>query len=212
MSRPHNQPEPEAPAARPQERSFDELRSACLSCTACKLHKTRTQVVFGEGPAPCDLMIIGEGPGADEDEQGVPFVGRSGQLLTKILETVNIKRPTDVYIANVVKCRPPNNRAPEPDEASACRPWLEEQIRLVRPKILVLVGATAMKAMLGDTKGITQMRGTWTTYNGIDTTIIFHPSYLLRYPSSEKGTPKWLTWQDAKAIRNALDIYRASEA
>ncbi len=155
-------------------------------------------------------MLIGEGPGADEDEQGLPFVGRSGQLLTKILETVDIKRPTDVYIANVVKCRPPNNRAPEPDEATACRHWLEEQIELVRPKIIVLVGATAMRSLLGDTKGISQMRGTWTTYRGIDTTIIFHPSYLLRYASSEKGTPKWLTWQDMKAIKNALDVYRAA--
>lgn len=211
MSLPNNQPEtiPNDPAE--DARTYDEIRTECLQCTKCKLHKTRTQVVFGQGPNPCDLMCIGEGPGADEDAQGIPFVGRSGQLLTKILETVDIKRPTDVYIANIVKCRPPDNRAPEPDEAAACRPWLEAQIRLVRPKILVLVGAVAMKTLLGNEKAISAMRGNWTTYKGIDTTVIFHPSYLLRYPSSEKGTPKWLTWQDVKAVKAALDLYRKAE-
>jgi uracil-DNA glycosylase len=194
------------------DRTYAEFKTDCLKCKRCRLAGTRTQVVVDDGPAPCDLMLIGEGPGADEDAQGIPFVGRSGQLLTKILETVDIKRPKDVYITNVVKCRPPGNRAPEPDEEALCRPWLEEQIKLIKPRIIVLVGAVAMKALLGREKAITQMRGTWTQYNGIDTTVIFHPSYLLRYPSPDKGKPKWLTWQDMKAIKNALELYKSSVA
>mgnify|MGYP001618213196 CR=1 FL=1 len=183
------------------------MAAACSTCTGCKLAKTRNKVVVGDGPVPCNLMLIGEGPGADEDEQGLPFVGRSGQLLTQIIESAGIKRPQDVFITNIVKCRPPENRAPEPEEGEACRHWLDEQLTLVKPKILVLVGATALKAILGKEKAISAVRGTWTKYQGIDTTVIFHPSYLLRYPSKEKGKPKWLTWQDVKAVKSALDLF-----
>ena len=186
---------------------YEELRAECLKCTACALAEKRKQVVFGVGPAPCDLMLIGEAPGADEDAQGIPFVGRAGQLLTKMLASVDINRDTDAYIANICKCRPPDNRNPEPEEANACMHWLKDQIRLVRPKIMVLVGAVAMKNMLGEEMpGITKSRGKWVTCEGIDTMIIFHPSYLLRNASSEAGSPKWLTWQDLKAVKSALEF------
>ncbi|MDR2431413.1 MAG: uracil-DNA glycosylase [Candidatus Margulisbacteria bacterium] len=186
--------------------AYEELRAECLQCAACPLSAQRKQVVFGAGPAPCDLMVIGEAPGADEDEQGEPFVGRAGQLLTKMLSAVNINRDTDAYIANICKCRPPNNRPPEKTEMSACMHWLKSQIKLVRPKIIVLAGSTAMRGMLGDNlRGITKERGKWVTCEGVDALIIFHPSYLLRYPSSEAGSPKWQTWQDLKAVKSALE-------
>ena len=185
---------------------YEALRAECLKCTACKLSATRKQVVFGAGSAPCDLMFIGEAPGADEDEQGIPFVGRAGQLLTKMLSSVNINRETEAYIANICKCRPPDNRMPEKDEVAACLPWLKAQIGLVKPKIIVLVGAVAMKALLGEEMpGITKARGKWVQFEGVDTMIIFHPSYLLRNASSEAGSPKWQTWQDLKAVKSALE-------
>ncbi|MFC1517888.1 uracil-DNA glycosylase [Candidatus Margulisiibacteriota bacterium] len=192
-------------------RSFKEFEKDCLKCKKCKLAKTRTQVVIGQGPVPCDLMLIGEGPGEEEDRQGIPFVGRSGQLLTKILSSVGINRPHGVYIGNIVKCRPPKNRNPESDEVEACKVWLKEQIELVNPKILVMVGAVAMKTLLGTENAISKARGTWTKYANRDTTIIFHPSYLLRYQSNEKGKPKWLTWQDMQAVKNALDFHKKSK-
>ncbi|MDR1997291.1 MAG: uracil-DNA glycosylase [Candidatus Margulisbacteria bacterium] len=191
---------------------YEQLKADCLKCTACGLAETRKQVVFGVGPAPCDLMLIGEAPGADEDEQGIPFVGRAGQLLTKMLASVNINRDTDAYIANICKCRPPDNRNPEKEEAHACMHWLKEQIRLVQPKILVLVGAVAMKNMLGEEMpGITRARGKWVTCEGVDTMIIFHPSYLLRNASSEAGSPKWQTWQDLKAVKSALEYKKLEQ-
>ena len=185
---------------------YAELKAACLQCTACTLAEKRTQVVFSSGPVPCDLMLIGEAPGADEDEQGVPFVGRSGQLLTKMLESVNISRETGAYVTNICKCRPPENRAPEAEEINSCVHWLKDQIRLLQPKIIVLVGATAMKALVGNDVKISKQRGEWITYEGVDTMVIFHPSYLLRYASQEVGSPKWLTWQDLKAVKSALDF------
>ena len=186
--------------------AYEQLKAECLQCTACALASTRKQVVFGVGPAPCNLMLIGEAPGADEDEQGIPFVGRAGQLLTKMLATVNIDRDKEAYIANICKCRPPENRNPEKEEAQACMHWLQDQIKLVQPKILVLVGAVAMKNMLGEEMpGITRSRGKWVTCEGIDTMIIFHPSYLLRNASSAVGSPKWQTWQDLKAVKSALE-------
>lgn len=194
------------------QQEYTELKSACLKCTACTLADKRKQVVFSSGPFPCDLMLIGEAPGADEDEQGIPFVGRAGQLLTKMLESVQISRETGAYVTNICKCRPPENRPPEREEAAACMHWLKEQIRLVQPKIIVLVGATAMKALIGAEKTISKQRGQWLTYEGIDTMIIFHPSYLLRYASQEVGGPKWLTWQDLKAVKSALEFKKAEIA
>ncbi len=190
--------------------SYDELKKLADKCTKCSLHKTRNKVVLGHGPVPCDLMLIGEAPGADEDEQGLPFVGRAGKLLTKILESVGIKRPDDIYIANTLKCRPPNNRAPQTSEQEACKPFLEAQIRLVKPKIILLTGSPAVKAILKSKEPITKIRGTWQKLPGSDIYFfpIFHPAYLLRNPSKEKGKPKWLTWQDMQEVKNALEYYR----
>jgi len=189
---------------------YNEVKTIAEKCTKCQLAKGRNKVVFGNGPVPCDLMLIGEAPGADEDAQGLPFVGRAGQLLTKILESVNIKRPDDIYIANTVKCRPPNNRAPLPKEQAACRPYLEAQIKLVKPKIILLAGAPAVKAILKSDTAMSKIRGQWTKLPGTDIAVmpLFHPAYLLRNPQKTKGSPKWHTWQDMQEIKNALDFHR----
>jgi DNA polymerase len=191
---------------------YKEFKEACLKCTACALSEKRTQVVVDQGPVPCDLMFIGEAPGADEDAQGIPFVGRAGQLLTKMLESVQLTRGKDVYITNMCKCRPPENRPPELEEVNACRHWLDDQLAIIQPKIIVLVGATAMRGFLGLDAPISKERGKWLDYKGIDTIIIFHPSYLLRNSSNEVGKPKWITWQDLKAIKSALEYKKLENA
>ena len=190
--------------------SYEAVKALAEKCTKCPLAKGRTNVVFGHGPVPCDLMLIGEAPGADEDEQGLPFVGRSGQLLTQILASVGIKRPDNIYIANTVKCRPPENRAPQADEQAACAPYLEAQIKYVNPKIILLAGSPAVKAILKTDAPITGLRGKWLKLPGTEIAVmpLFHPAYLLRNPSKEKGKPKWLTWQDMQEVRNALEYHR----
>jgi DNA polymerase len=187
--------------------SLEEVAQAAATCTKCVLHCTRTHSVFSDGNPHAKLMIIGEGPGQNEDETGIPFVGKAGQLLTQILASVNIDRKNDVYICNTVKCRPPQNRAPEADEMDACFPYLKAQIDFVQPKLILLAGATAMKSILGIKSGITKIRGQWfdTPYYGAKAMPIFHPSYLLRNQSKEKGSPKWLMWQDIQEVRRALD-------
>ncbi len=193
---------------------YEEVAEIASTCTKCRLAKGRTKVVFGNGPVPCDLMLIGEAPGADEDIQGLPFVGRAGQLLTQILASVGIKRPDNIYIANTVKCRPPENRAPLADEQAACWPYLEAQIKYVNPKIILLAGSPAVKAVLKSDQPITSLRGKWLKLPGrddISVMPIFHPAYLLRNPSKEKGKPKWLTWQDMQEVKNALDYFRKVE-
>lgn len=190
---------------------FEDIKQACLKCSACTLSEKRTQVVFGEGNTSADLMFIGEAPGEEEDNQGIPFVGRAGQLLTKSLEAVGIKRGVDTYITNICKCRPPSNRTPEVEEANSCIHWLMDQIDVLKPKIIVLVGSVAMKTILNPDVTISKMRGTWHKYKDIDTMVIFHPSYLLRNPSKDIGGPKWLTWQDLKAVKSALDYKRLEE-
>ncbi len=189
----------------------EELKQLCLKCSACTLAEQRKQVVFAEGNINADLMLIGEAPGADEDEQGIPFIGRAGKLLTQMLEAVDIKRGEDTYITNICKCRPPANRNPEKEEVNSCHHWLKEQIAIIKPKIIVLVGAVAMKALLGEQMTISKERGAWHTYEGVDTTIIFHPAYLLRNPSKEVGKPKWITWQDLKAIKSAIEFKKLEE-
>ncbi len=191
--------------------SYKEVEKIASTCTKCPLSKGRTKVVFGNGPVPCDLMLIGEAPGADEDVQGLPFVGRAGQLLTQILDSVGIKRPNDIYITNTVKCRPPENRAPLAPEQEACWPYLQAQIfQFVKPKIILLAGAPAVKAVLKSDEPMTQIRGKWLKLSGteIDVMPIFHPAYLLRNPSKEKGKPKWQTWQDIQEVKNALDYLK----
>ncbi|MDD5594414.1 MAG: uracil-DNA glycosylase [Candidatus Margulisbacteria bacterium] len=192
---------------------YEEVAEIASTCTKCRLSKGRTKVVFGNGPVPCDLMLIGEAPGADEDIQGLPFVGRAGQLLTQILASVGIKRPDDIYIANTVKCRPPDNRAPQADEQAACAPYLEAQIKYVNPKIILLAGSPAVKAILKTDQPITGLRGKWLKLPGTEISVmpLFHPAYLLRNPSKEKGKPKWLTWQDMQEVKNALDYFHKVE-
>ncbi|MEM9266268.1 MAG: uracil-DNA glycosylase [Cyanobacteria bacterium P01_F01_bin.13] len=185
--------------------SLEQLAQHCHQCQRCGLASGRTNVVVSRGNPNAAIMIIGEGPGQQEDAQGLPFVGKSGQLLDKILASVRLDTENDVYICNVVKCRPPENRTPTVGEVAACVPYLKEQVRLVDPKIILLTGGTALKGLLGETRGITKVRGQWMEWEGRHCMAVFHPAYLLRNPSREKGKPKWLMWQDIQAIRKKLD-------
>jgi uracil-DNA glycosylase family 4 len=195
---------PEATSAKPIYENLEQLRQEASGCQKCGLAETRTNVVVDRGDPRALIMIIGEGPGEEEDKTGLPFVGRAGQLLDKIIASVQLDRDKDVYICNVVKCRPPGNRNPTPDEMAACKPYLMEQIRLVDPKIILLTGATAVKAVLGDKTGITKLRGKWRDWEGRLVMPILHPAYLLRNPSREEGKPKWLMWQDIQAVKAKL--------
>ena len=188
------------------------LAKHCNECYRCDLGKTRTHAVVGRGNLQAPIMIIGEAPGQNEDETGLPFVGKSGQLLDKILASVGLETERDIYICNTVKCRPPENRQPTPAEMAACKPYLLEQIRLVNPKIILLTGATAVKGVTGDKRGITKIRGTWLEWESRLCMPIFHPAYLLRNPSREQGSPKWLMWQDIQAVRAKLDEIHHSPA
>ena len=186
--------------------SLEDTAAVALECTRCGLCKTRNNVVFADGNPEAKLMIIGEGPGAKEDEIGLPFVGRAGQLLDRILASVNIDRKRDTYICNVVKCRPPGNRVPTAEEAAACRPFLEAQIEYVKPRLILLAGATAVQHVLQVKDPISRIRGKWFPFkNDARVMPIFHPSYLLRNESKEVGSPKWLMWQDIQEVRRALD-------
>jgi uracil-DNA glycosylase family 4 len=189
---------------------LDALAEACSRCRRCGLAQGRNQVVVSRGRPGASLMVIGEGPGAQEDASGLPFVGRAGQLLDQMFESVGIDTNRDAYVCNVVKCRPPDNRRPTPEEMAACRPWLDQQIALVDPAVILLAGATAMEGVLGVKGGITRLRGQWRQGSGAGLEgrwlmPIFHPSYLLRNPSREQGSPKWLTWQDLQDVRRRLD-------
>ena len=168
-------------------------------CTRCKLHALgRTQIVFGVGNPNADLMFVGEAPGADEDVQGFPFVGRAGQLLTKIIEAIDLKRE-DVYIANVIKCRPPGNRNPEPDEVETCEPFLFRQIDIIEPKVIVALGKFAVQALLRTLDPISRLRGRVFNYRGAKLVPTFHPAYLLRNPASKREV-----WEDMKLVKRLL--------
>ncbi|NET50621.1 MAG: uracil-DNA glycosylase [Merismopedia sp. SIO2A8] len=188
------------------------MKHHCSQCQRCDLAPGRTNAVIGRGNPNADVMIIGEGPGQHEDEQGLPFVGRSGQLLDKILGCVDFDPAKDVYICNIVKCRPPGNRAPTQAEMDACRPYLMEQIRVVDPKVILLTGASSVKGVTGDKRGITKIRGQWIEWEGRWCMPIFHPAYLLRNSSREKGRPKWLMWQDIQAVRDKVHELRSQTA
>lgn len=178
-----------------EAKTLEELRAAIGDCRRCKLWPGRTHLVFGVGNPKARLMFIGEGPGRDEDLQGEPFVGRAGQLLTDIItKGMGLKRE-DVYIANVVKCRPPENRNPEPDEVASCEPFLKKQIDLVRPEIIIALGKFAVQTLLQSKVPITKVRGNWYTYHGIKLMPTFHPAYLLRNPGDKK-----LVWEDIKKV------------
>jgi len=178
--------------------NLDALKEVTMKCTRCVLANGRTNVVFGEGAADARLMFIGEGPGEQEDIKGRPFVGRAGQLLDKMILAMGFKRE-EVYIANIVKCRPPQNRAPLPDEEAACLPYLRAQIYFIKPKIIVLLGAVAMKALLQTNAGISQVRGKLLDYHGYTTMPTFHPAFLLRNPAKKKES-----WEDLKKVMTFL--------
>ena len=176
--------------------SWEELEEECNKCKKCKLAANRTNVVIGTGNKKATVMFIGEGPGADEDAQGIPFVGRAGKLMNMALEGLGIKRE-DIYIANIVKCRPPGNRNPEEDEANCCIDFLKNQITLIEPKIIVLLGSVALKHILGKEYGITKSRGKWIEREGILYMPTFHPAALLR-----DDNKKIDFWNDLKAAFN----------
>ena len=191
------------------EQELDQVAAACDGCRRCGLGHSRTHVVVSRGNPRAPLMVIGEGPGAQEDEQGKPFVGRSGQLLDRMLESVGIDSNRDAYVCNIVKCRPPENRKPTGLEMAACRPWLDQQIQLVDPPVILLAGATAVEGLLGIKGGITKLRGQWRkgeggSLEGRWLMPILHPSYLLRNASKERGSPKWLTWHDLQDVQRRL--------
>jgi DNA polymerase len=194
---------PTAPVTRPAPtgpvKTLDEIRQELGDCKRCKLCNGRTQIVFGSGNPKAELVFVGEAPGADEDQQGVPFVGAAGQLLTKMIEAMKFSRDT-VYICNVAKCRPPNNRNPEPDEIAACEPFLKAQLATLQPKVIVALGKFAAQTLLRDTTPITRLRGQWRSYEGVPLMPTFHPAYLLRSPSEKK-----LAWLDLQQVMKRFE-------
>ena len=188
------------------ESDLEEVRQMCEYCDKCALCKTRTNIVFSGGVPNHKMMLIGEAPGYYEDQKGEPFVGKAGQLLDKIFESVGLSRKKDVYICNTLKCRPPDNRDPLPEEKEACRVFLDAQIEILKPRIILLCGKVALSSMLNTSTGITRVRGKWFDGPfGSKMMPIFHPSYLLRNDSHEKGSPKWFMWQDIQEIKKAYD-------
>jgi uracil-DNA glycosylase len=194
-------PPPSAPAASAARETLDAVRVDLGDCRRCKLCETRKNIVFGVGDPHARLMIVGEGPGADEDAQGEPFVGRAGQKLNEMIRAIGLERK-DVYIANVVKCRPPGNRDPEPDEVATCSPFLFRQIEAIAPKAIVALGSPASKTLLGTKVGITALRGNWGSFRGIPVMPTFHPAYLLRAYTLEN---RRLVFEDLKAARTRID-------
>lgn len=180
--------------------SLDELKKPVHACVRCELAKTRKNVVFGEGSPDAKLMFIGEAPGADEDAQARPFVGRAGQLLTKIIEAMGLKRE-EVYIANILKCRPPDNRNPLPDEIANCSPYLLEQVRLIKPRVICALGKFAAQTLLNSETPISKLRGNFHDYHGIKLMPTYHPAYLLRNPGEKKTV-----WKDMQKIAEELGI------
>jgi DNA polymerase len=174
------------------------LANTVAGCTRCRLSQGRSKVVFASGNPNADLMLIGEGPGAEEDRQGLPFVGPAGELLNRILQAIEIQRD-DVYIANIVKCRPPGNRDPQPDEVAACRGYLEKQIALVQPRVIVALGKVAAQTLLGNESPIGQMRGRWVRIQGVPAMVTYHPAALLRNPALKRPT-----WEDMQQVRDRL--------
>lgn len=178
--------------------TLKSIADRVAACRRCGLCATRTNTVPGQGHESPEIMFVGEGPGADEDAQGLAFVGRAGKLLTQMIEAMGYQRE-EVWIGNIVKCRPPNNRKPTLDEMNACMPYLKEQIAFLKPKVIVCLGATAVQGLLSDMTGITKLRGQWRTFEGIDTMPTFHPAYLLRNPPAKREV-----WIDLKTVLEKL--------
>jgi DNA polymerase len=204
----HELPEhsPEQPGTMTADRAIRELplhwpqlKEAVRDCTACRLRAGCTQTVFGVGDEGADWLFVGEGPGADEDAQGEPFVGQAGKLLDNMLLAIKLKRGENVYIANIVKCRPPNNRNPAADEIAQCLPYLHRQIELIQPKLIVALGKTAATSLLGHDATLASLRGTLHEYHGIPLIVTYHPAYLLRSPSE-----KAKAWQDLRLAASSL--------
>jgi len=196
-------PRPAVPEPMPRKLpvvSLESVREEIGECTRCKLHKGRTNLVFGVGNPKARLMFVGEAPGEDEDKKGEPFVGKAGQLLTRMIEAMGLRRE-DVYICNTVKCRPPNNRNPEPDELASCEPFLKGQLAAVQPEAIVTLGKFAAQELLRDETPISRLRGTWREYEGIPVMPTFHPAYLLRSPQ-EKGK----VWDDLQKVMKKLGL------
>jgi DNA polymerase len=197
-----------APAAPSLFEAFEKIPNDTLlkiredlgECTRCKLHTTRNKIVFGDGNPKAELVFVGEGPGADEDAQGLPFVGRAGKLLTQMIEAMGLQRG-DVYICNVVKCRPPGNRQPEEDEVNTCSPYLLRQIDAIAPKVIVCLGATAAKTLLQTNRGISQFRGEWLEFRGRKLLATYHPAYLLRNPPAKSDV-----WKDLQKVMAVLGL------
>ena len=179
--------------------SLDSHYQAICNCMKCPLGKTRNKFVYGVGNPNADLVFIGEGPGAEEDKRGEPFVGRAGKLLDKILEAINLNRQ-QIYIANMVKCRPPGNRDPEPEEMDACNDYLLEQLRIIKPKLICALGRVAAQGLLKSTTPVGKLRGIWHDFHGIEALVTYHPAALLRNPAFKRGT-----WEDMKMLRARYD-------
>jgi uracil-DNA glycosylase family 4 len=188
-----------SPSQQPSGESLETIRTDLGDCRRCKLCSGRTNIVFGSGSSEAKLVFVGEGPGADEDAQGLPFVGAAGQLLTKIIEAIQLTRD-QVYICNIVKCRPPSNRTPEEDEIAACSPFLFRQIESIRPRVICCLGAVAAQTVLGTKTAVGKLRGRFHDYRGIQVMPTWHPAYLLRNPNAKRDV-----WDDVKKIRVLLD-------
>ncbi len=182
-----------------------KIREDMGDCTRCDLHKGRNKLVFGDGNPKANLVFVGEGPGADEDMQGLPFVGRAGKLLTQMIEAMGLQR-REVYICNVVKCRPPENRTPAPEEIATCSPFLLRQIEVIRPKVIVCLGAVAAKTLLNTNRGISQYRGEWLDWHGHKLMATYHPAYLLRNPPAKADV-----WKDLQKVMAELGLARAKK-
>ncbi len=194
-----------APASPPDaSETLDEIRGDLGDCTRCKLHAGRTNLVFGVGSPAADLVFVGEAPGRDEDRQGIPFVGRAGQLLTRIIASIGLSRD-EVYIANVIKCRPPNNRNPEPDEVATCEPFLFRQLDVIRPRVVVALGGFAIRTLLQTDQAISRLRGRVFDYRGAKLVPTFHPAFLLRSPERKRDV-----WEDMKRVRALLSEQESS--
>jgi uracil-DNA glycosylase len=193
-------PAPRQPTSSPvPARNWGELKQQVRDCSACKLRAGCTQTVFGVGDESADWLFVGEGPGADEDARGEPFVGQAGKLLDNMLAAIGLKRGSNVYIANIVKCRPPNNRTPEPDEIATCLPYLQQQIALIKPKLIVALGKTAATSLLGREATLGSLRGAVHDYGGLPLIVTYHPAYLLRSPAE-----KAKAWQDLCFARQRM--------
>jgi DNA polymerase len=193
-------------------RPLPVLQAEVQSCTKCGLHTTRTNTVFSRGNPEAKLCFIGEAPGADEDAQGIPFVGRAGQLLDRMIQAMGLDPEKDVYVCNIIKCRPPGNRRPEPEEVASCIPYLHDQVAQIDPKVIVALGNTSVAALLGTKLGITKVRGTWKLYRGkIPVMPTYHPSYLLR-PSAQQAEAKRQVWEDLQTVMKELGLSKPSRA